>query len=491
MNFWMIIIWTLLSSLLSYLKVKYNYWDLQGVKQLKPHFLVGHLRKLRSINHRQILKEVYDEFRSKAKLAGFYIYTQPVAVILDLDLAKSVLVKDFNFFASRQWYKNEKDYLSQHLFNLEEVQWRLLRNKLAPAFTAEKLEFMLPSLQRVAENYVDAYGSAIEESESLNVHDLNGRFILDVFGSCLFGLECNSLKDPQQEEFHQMTSKILPSKDIGIKCHFFKATYFDLMKMFGLKKFPDDVESFFKRVVQKGFVEREKSGVVRNDFIDVLLLLKNFGEMNLEAEQLAAQFYGFFTASYETSAATMTYLLYELARHEDVQEKLRKHITESLKKHNKQVSYGALNDMKYLDQVITETLRMYPPFAYLQRLALEDYKVPGTDITIEKNTDVLIPIKAIHYDADIYENPKEFKPERFAPSEERKRHPQAFLSFGEGPRNCIAMRLAQLQMKCGLVSLLRKYQFSESAQTCKEIEFSDYSEALVPTKPIYLKVEKI
>uniref|UniRef100_A0A1I8M6N2 Cytochrome P450 n=1 Tax=Musca domestica TaxID=7370 RepID=A0A1I8M6N2_MUSDO len=456
MNFWMIIIWTLLSSLLSYLRVKYNYWDLQGVKQLKPHFLLGHLGKLKSVNHRQVLKEVYDNFKSTTKLAGFYIYTKPVAVILNLDLVKAVLIKDFSFFASRMVYKNEKDILSQHLFNLGAPQWRPLRNKLSPAFTSGKMQFMFPCIQRVADNYVKAFERGLEESESLDVYDLNGRFTVDVISNCLFGFESNCLENPD-EEFRQISKKILGRTDFGIKSYLFKTTYVDLMKYFGAKRFPQFIENFFGRVVSEGFVEREKTNVVRNDFVDVLKEFRKSGELNLSNEQISAQFFVFFLAGFETSSTAMSNLLFELARHEDIQTKLRQHIKEVLKRHDNTLSYESLVDMKYLDQVITETLRLYPALAFLQRVALEDYKIPNSDITIEKNTEIFIPVQAIHHDPEIYENPKEFQPDRFTPSEETKRHSQAFLGFGDGPRNCIGLRFGRMQMKIGLITLLMKF----------------------------------
>lgn len=134
---------------------------------------------------------------------------------------------------------------------------------------------------------------------------------------------------------------------------------------------------------------------------------------------------------------------------------------------------------------------MYPPLRYLQRIATDDYKVSGTDITLDKGTEVLIPVYAIHHDPEIYEKPNEFRPERFNPSEDVKRHPQAFLGFGDGPRNCIGLRFGRMQTKIGLITLLSKYKFSHSSETCKEIEFSKHSMVLSPAKNILLKVEKL
>lgn len=138
-----------------------------------------------------------------------------------------------------------------------------------------------------------------------------------------------------------------------------------------------------------------------------------------------------------------------------------------------------------------ETLRKYPPLQILQRVSDKDYKVPGTGILLDRGTDVFIPVRAIHYDPEIYENPIEFRPERFNPPEEIKRHSQSFLGFGDGPRNCIGLRFGRMQAKVGLIKLLSNYKFSHSSETSTEIEFSDYNIGIAPLKGINLKVEKL
>lgn len=87
----------------------------------------------------------------------------------------------------------------------------------------------------------------------------------------------------------------------------------------------------------------------------------------------------------------------------------------------------------------SETLRKYPPLPLIGRECVRDYRVPGTDIIIEKGTKVLIPIKAIHYSETNYEDPFKFIPDRFSPDERKKRHPYSHIPFGEGPRNCIGI----------------------------------------------------
>lgn len=351
MHFWLIIFLTLLCFILSYLKIKYSYWYRKDVEQLKPHCIWGNIPELKSLHHGQFSQMVYDTFKTKTKLAGVYIFTKPVAVILDLDLVKSVLIKDFHNFSSRMTYKNDRDILSQHLFNVEGPLWRPLRNKISPIFSSAKMKYMFCTIRTVTEEFLATYEKCLQQSDVLDVHDLNGRYTVDVIGTLAYGIECNSLKDPTAE-FRQISLKIFGRKSFNIKWHLFKQTYIDLMKFFGHKRYPQFIEDFFQRVMREGVLEREKNGIVRNDFVDLLLELKKSQDMPLTNDQISAQLFVFFAAGFETSAQTMSNLLFELGRHPEIQEKVRDCIQETLKEHNNELTYEAMIDMKYLDQAI-------------------------------------------------------------------------------------------------------------------------------------------
>lgn len=101
----------------------------------------------------------------------------------------------------------------------------------------------------------------------------------------------------------------------------------------------------------------------------------------------------------------------------------------------------------------------------LIRKTKNDYQVPNSTHIIEQGTTIVIPVDAIHHDPEYYDEPNVFKPERFVQSECDKRHPCAYLPFGEGPRHCIGLRFGKTQTKVGLISLLRQYRFECCPQT--------------------------
>lgn len=122
-----------------------------------------------------------------------------------------------------------------------------------------------------------------------------------------------------------------------------------------------------------------------------------------------------------------------------------------------------------MEQVIEETLRMFPPAKRLDREANEDYKYQ--DITIKKGQVIAIPIYALHHDPEIYPEPEKFCPERFDESEKKKREAVSFLPFGAGPRGCIGIRFAYLEMKLLLATIFSKYRFERCDLTPVYLNF--------------------
>ncbi|CAD7079507.1 unnamed protein product [Hermetia illucens] len=189
----------------------------------------------------------------------------------------------------------------------------------------------------------------------------------------------------------------------------------------------------------------------------------------------------------------MTYSLYELALNPDIQEKARQEINDVLAKHEGKLTYEAVLEMTYIDQILNDTfkaLRKYPPAVFLIRKTAQDYQVPTTKVIIQKGQEIMIPVYCIHHDPEIYMNPEPFDPARFSPKQIRNRHPMTFLGFGDGPRNCIGMRFARMQTRIGLITMLRNYRFKPSSKTVIPFIFDSDMTILTSKGGMHLGVEK-
>ncbi|KAJ8941640.1 hypothetical protein NQ318_010666 [Aromia moschata] len=433
-------------------------------------------------------------------MEGFTCFFRPIYIPIDLEIIKSILVKDFGHFVNHGVYVNEQvDPLTGNLFNLEDGKWKNLRTKLTPAFTSGKLKMMFQTMLACSaglENILDEYSTT---GHAVDIKEILSRFTIDVIGSCAFGIDCDSLKNPESE-FKTFTMKV------------FNRSLFTTVRQFVILLIPRhvlvklrfkltrrDIESFFINTVRETVEYREKHQIFRKDFMHLLLQgavsddekflakdeeAKKDGRLSLN--EIAAQCFVFFLAGFETSATTVTFALLELALNEDVQEKLRAEIQDVLEKHG-EITYEAVMEMSYLDKVINENI---PPFPGTPRVCTKTYRVPGTSVVIEPGTRVHIPIFGIQTDPEYYPEPDVFDPERFNEENKAKRPAFAYIPFGEGPRICIGARFGLTQSKVGLVTILRRFRVTLNEKTKTPIEHGTKTFVLEVKGGVWLNITK-
>lgn len=336
-----------------YVQHSFGFWKRLGVPHVPPTFPFGNRTKAtRQVS--LLIRDFYSKLKdSGSPLFGMYFFQQPIAVVRSLELAKSVLIKDFQYFIDRGVYSNEtSDPLSAHLFAVRGEKWRKVRHELTPTFTSGKMKFMYPTMVEVGERFEKSLGRMVNKGElQVEVKDLLARFTTDVIGSCAFGIECNSLENPNAE-FRQKGVRVFGSPRHSAIVSSLAASFQKTARWMGVKVFPDDVSEFFMKVVRETVAFRENNNVHRDDFMDLLIALKKRDSDLFNLEVIAAQAFVFFLAGFETSSTTMMFALYELAMNVDIQQKLRNEIEAVLSKHNGQLTYEAIMDMKYLEQVI-------------------------------------------------------------------------------------------------------------------------------------------
>lgn len=168
-----------------YFKRAFNYWDKKNVPCTPPTIPFGNCgESFSNVSIFTIFKKHYQEFKSQgARFAGFYMFAEPVWHVVDLELIKNVLTKDFHHFVDRTTYYNEEDDpLSAHLFALEGSKWKTLRAKLTPTFTSGKMKTMFTTLVNVGSQLEEVVGKLTERKQPLDIKDILARYSTDVIG---------------------------------------------------------------------------------------------------------------------------------------------------------------------------------------------------------------------------------------------------------------------------------------------------------------------
>lgn len=160
-------------------------------------------------------------------------------------------------------------------------------------------------------------------------------------------------------------------------------------------------------------------------------------------------------------------LFFTLGSYPDVQEKVMSELNEIFGDSDREATYDDLQRMKYMEQVIKETMRLYPSVPGFTRKL--DMNVQIKNYTIPAGTCVDIIPYVIHRNPKIFPNPEEFNPDHFLPERIQGRHPFAYIPFSAGPRNCIGQRFALLEEKAVLSTVLRKFKL-ESMERREDID---------------------
>ncbi|KAK0084737.1 hypothetical protein PV325_006491 [Microctonus aethiopoides] len=508
-----IIISLLITIVYAYLTATFNFWKDLGVPHKKPTIIVGNFADLLLFRKSQCegMKEMYNWFKNE-RYFGVYRVRSPIFIIRDPNLVKNICVKDFNYFVNRGIPTNSQEILTRHLFNLEGHKWKNLRSKLTPIFTSTKIKRMFHLLIDCHKVFEELIINKALNNSTVEVRDLAGKFTIDIIGTCAFGIQINSLTH-ENSKFYKTIKKISRPNYKTTLWRMLRTSLPKIYNLLGIQLFDSEVTDFFQDIVSQMVLQREcEQDNKRNDFMDLLIEIKN-NENNIDAKthndeynnqdqsitsdidfnenMIAAQAFAFFVAGFEPTSNTIAFCLYELSLNLDIQKKARQDIVNAINKNDGNLTYEALQEMTYLEAMVAETLRKYPPAPMTSRRCEYPYKIPGTNIVLPVGMRVVIPIYGIHHDSEYYPEPEKFNPDRFIDENIKIRYPYTFLPFGEGPRNCIGIKFAILQIKLGIISFLKRHEILISDKTAVPIKFSRRSNVTSSENGFWLKIKSI
>ncbi|XP_012274077.1 cytochrome P450 9e2 [Orussus abietinus] len=476
-----------------------NHFKKLGIPYVPTLPLVGNmgpfLFRLKPIA--SVIQDAYDLFPD-AKYVGFYDVGNPVIIIRDPELIKTIAVKNFDDFPNhRAFLDPELDPLfANNLFSLRDDTWRQMRTLLSPAFTSSKMKLMFKLMSKCAGNFADHVAAGrVGDKNVVETKLAFTRYTNDVIATCAFGIEVDSMKNPKNE-FYVLGRRATNFDGILSLKMFMSRSFPGISKVFGIKVVEDRVARFFNDIVAATVATREEKGLTRPDMIQLMMEARGKDGMpTLDIEAMTSQAFVFFFGGFDTSSSHMCFAAHEIAVNPDVHDRLQAEVDSVLQETGGNPTYEAINAMEYLGAVLNEALRMYPIGPFADRLSARSFELPPAlpglkPITIEPGTNVWFPIFPIHRDPLYYPNPDKFDPERFLGEDKINTSNSAtFLTFGLGPRICIGNRFAILETKVVLFHLLARCNLKPCSKTTYPMVFSKKSFAMLPKNGFWLKFE--
>ncbi|XP_041640223.1 cytochrome P450 3A30-like isoform X2 [Cheilinus undulatus] len=483
---WILLI-TFICLFVMYGYSSYGIFETLGIPSLKPYMYFGTIGRL----HKVYYLDDTENQKKFGKIWGTYEFKRPMLAVMEPDMLKTILLKEcFTYFTNRRDLVLNGD-LYDAVSITEDDDWRRLRHILSPNFTSGRLKELFGIMKHHSNKLTAILKTKAHNKEVITVKDFLGGYSLDVMASSILSVDLDTLNKP--------TSPIITHARelfrISIPLFMLQGCFpivLPLLQLMGASLFCKSSTKFFKTFVEKVREERNKDSQQNPaDMLQNMINTQTDHKLGKEKEnksmsdhEITTQVTMFVFAGYETSATTLVFLAYCLAQNPEVMKRLQEEIDTTFPDKGP-VQYEALMQMEYLDCVVSECMRLYPPAARLERVAKETVKING--IMIPKGMLVMIPVFALHHDPTLWPEPEQFQPERFSKENKENIKPYSYLPFGAGPRNCIGMRMALLMVKLGLVEVLQNYSF----EVCEETEIPlnmDPAGLTGPLNPIKLRV---
>lgn len=364
------IITVLLVTIYLYVKKSFSYWKRKGVPYIEPSFPFGNFKDifLQKSSLNEVLKKVYES--SSEPIVGIYSLLSPTLLLRDPKLIRDILIKDFSSFNHRGAQANEDvDPMAGNMVLQKGDKWKNARQRFSPAFSSAKLREMFESITgctKPLEEYVNRY---CDQEQTIEMRDVFARYATNVIASVSFGIRIETLIEDRNSEFRKYGKQVFEPTIRNAVRNSFNIFAPLMSRIFGVRFADKATGDFMIKTVKQNLEYREKNNVLRKDFFQMLMQLRNTGKIDdgndwsiksdspnkksLSLEEMSAQAFLFFAAGYETSSTTMSFCMYELAKNPESQQKAYDDIVTSMEKHNWQLTYESCADMKYIENCIT------------------------------------------------------------------------------------------------------------------------------------------
>lgn len=392
--------------------------------------------------HRRHFEKLGDTFRVSVISGSDIIFTRDPALI------RHVLQKNHrNFRKSDLQTKELAKYIGHGLLTSEGEHWRKHRRLIQPAFHKNRLKELLQTMDRVvAEELKD-----LQLGDPIDIYPLMSDLAFQVVAQSLFS------RKNIRERMHRLQKLTEDNQRMLIRE--MRQPYLKWwFRLSGQLKRHQDYAKEGRDILNTIIDERINSDAEKNDLMDMLLSARYEDGSPMSREQLIDEVLILFTAGHETTANALSFVLFLLARHPDIQDSLYKETMQAMELGSPQ---ELIQGSPLAKQCIEEAMRLYPPVYVIDRVAREEETFEG--IHLKKGALVLLSIYELHRSEHLWKSPDKFQPSRFEAGT-GKTHASYYFPFGAGPRMCIGNNFAMYEMILVLSRMVRKYEIRSATE---------------------------
>jgi cytochrome P450 len=393
--------------------------------------------------------------------------TKHLILSRDNEVAEYILQKNHkNYYKSNIQTVYLSKYLGKGLLTSDGDFWLKQRRLIQPAFHKQKMNHLVVNMEQIIVSELNE----LAEEKPVDIFPMMSQLAYNVVAKSLFHLSASKEKLNRIKFIVDEVQKFL-IKEVRLP---HKGWWFALS---GQTKKHSLLSLENNNIIQEIIEERVASNVQTHDLLNMLLETRyeDTGE-GMSVAQLIDEIKILFVAGYETTANALTFTLYLLAKHPDVQQNVLQEISEIESQASEIVDQ--LQKMTYINAVLNESMRLYPPAWIIDRQNVADDTIASYHI--KKETLIGVSFYELHRNPKYWENPDEFNPERFF-GEQKKLSMQYFYPFGAGPRMCIGVGFAIYEMCLTIFKIVKKYEIKTVSG---EVQFNP----LVTLKPVGVEV---
>ena len=381
-----------------------------------------------------------DELSDYGDVVGYEVAGMRFCALFHPEQVERVLVRESDGVEKLQFGDFGAELAPEGVLLTDGEQWRTQRRILQDAFTLDRIGSYADAMTADTVDTVDGWADGAEIALNRELSALT----LRILGRTLFDVDITERSDAIADTAAAVNDRA-DTRSIAAFLPSWIPTPTQRRYDRAMAAFDREMTSLIE----------ETRGTDGDDLLSLLLAAHDAGDGDLSEREVRDNLLTFLFAGHETTALALTYTLLLLATHDGPRERLRAEIDEVLG--DDPPTVDDLDDLSYTDRVLTEALRLYPPAYAVFRRTTRDFELDG--YRIPHGTNLTIPQFRIHRDDRFYDEPSAFRPDRWTDEFEADLPEYAYFPFGGGPRHCIGMRFATLELKLVLPTILQRVEF--------------------------------